>query len=159
MTHSPTTKVLLVCRANLCRSPMALAVMTRQVSQTAGPARIALASAGTHALTRHHPPDPRATATLLRHGYLAPPRGTRTVQAQDFLRFDLLLAMDQHNLADLQALCPAAERHKIQLFLQHARGASRQVIQDPYYGAPAGFERVLHLCEVGACGLLALLQT
>jgi protein-tyrosine phosphatase len=127
----PDDEGLLACRANFCRSPMALAVMARKVSQTAGLARIALASAGTHALTRRHAPDPRAMATLLRHGFLAPPRGTRAVQAQDFLRFDLLLAMDQHNLADLQAHCPAAARHKVQLFLQHAGGASRQEIPDP----------------------------
>jgi protein-tyrosine phosphatase len=130
---------------------MALAVMARQVAQTARLARIALDAAGTHAIARRHPPEPRTASTLLRHGYCTPGRRTRGVVPQDFLRFDLLLAMDRHNLADLHALCPPAHRHKLQLFLPPASAGTEQDIPDPYFGALAGFDRVLQLCEVGAC--------
>jgi protein-tyrosine phosphatase len=78
--------------------------------------------------------------------------------AQDFLCFDLLLAMDNDNLAHMTALCPPAHRHKLQLFLQHAHTASAQEIPDPYFGTAAGFERVLHLCEIGAGALAERLR-
>jgi protein-tyrosine phosphatase len=138
---------------------MALAVLAQQIAQTEGLQYISIDAAGTHAMTRAHTPDPGAIATLLCRSYSAPPRRTRGVVAQDFLRFDLELAMDQHNLKDLQARCPPAHCHKVQLFLQHATNTLEQEIPDPYYVAPAGFEQLLPLCEMATRGLVAHLRS
>ena len=147
--------VLLVCRANVCRSPMALAIAAHGLQQAGLHLTVQLSSAGTHALPGRGRADPRALATLLRHGYAAPAPHRRAVLAQDFACFDQILAMDRENLAELQALCPRAQQHKLQLFLQGAAAAKVQDIPDPYFGATAGFERVLQLCEAGARSLIA----
>ena len=155
MTRSRTTHIQLVCRGNICRSPMALAI-TRQFLHDAQLAtRIALSSAGIGAVQSGNRPDPRAIDALLRHGYHAPRMRTRAVTLQDFERFDQILAMDRSNLEDLQSLCPSACQHKLRLFLQGAAELSDQEIPDPYYGGMAGFERVLQLCEDGARALVA----
>lgn len=149
------TNILLVCRANICRSPMALAITAQHVASAECLETVALCAAGTHAVPRRSHPDPRAMATLQRHGYTPVSQRTRAVLAQDYDRFDLILAMDRSNLADLQAQCPAAHRHKLQLFLHYASDVSEREIPDPYFGAPVGFERTLTLCEAGARGWIA----
>ena len=58
-------------------------------------------------------------------------------------------------LAELTRLCPAGERHKLELFLDYAEGRRGQEVPDPYFGGAAGFENVLDLCEAGARGLLS----
>jgi protein-tyrosine phosphatase len=73
---------------------------------------------------------------------------------QDFQHFDLILAMDASNAADLRRLCPPEHVGKIRLLLEFAEGLSETEVPDPYYGNAEGFERVLDLCEAGIRGLL-----
>ena len=58
--------------------------------------------------------------------------------------FDYVVAMDRENLAHLEGLAGPEHRHRVSLFLAHAEGIGGDV-PDPYYGGPAGFERVLDL--------------
>lgn len=148
------THVLLVCMANVCRSPMACAV-ARQLAQTQGRGtQLHFDSAGTHAHSGKRL-DARAKDVLLKHRYTPPKTRSRLVTAQDFERFDLILAMDQDNLAALHRHCPASLRSKCRLLLSYAPALGLAEVPDPYYGDLAGFERVLGLCEAGARGLLA----
>ena len=79
---------------------------------------------------------------------------SRRVIPQDFERFDLLLAMDEDNLAALQRQCPPEQLHKLRLLLSYAPELGEREVPDPYFGGLAGFERVLDLCEAGVRGLL-----
>ena len=111
-------------------------------------------SAGTHTAPVAERLDPRARAALVRHGYEAGHRCSRQVSLQDFRNFDLILAMDSHNLADLQRLCPLEHLHKLRFFLSFSTALSEAVVPDPYYGSAQGFDNVIRLCEAGARGLL-----
>jgi protein-tyrosine phosphatase len=74
---------------------------------------------------------------------------------KDFERFDLLLAMDLENLEHLAARCPQTQQGRLALLLE--RGAPSlgiREVPDPYYGAAAGFERVLDLIEPACDGLV-----
>ncbi|OGB09770.1 MAG: hypothetical protein A3E79_14860 [Burkholderiales bacterium RIFCSPHIGHO2_12_FULL_61_11] len=148
------TKILMVCMGNLCRSPMARAV-ARQLAQQAGRSQeFEFDSAGTLALHTGERADPRAIATLLSRNYEPGNTSVRRVNDQDFENFDLILAMDQTNLAALQRLCPPQHLAKLHLLLKFAPSAGVDEVPDPYYGNLAGFERVLDLCEAGARGLI-----
>jgi protein-tyrosine phosphatase len=71
-------------------------------------------------------------------------------------RFDYVLAMDESNLMDLQALEGATE-HSGHLGLLRAFDAIAPPgaeVPDPYYGGDSGFEDVLDLCEAACRGLL-----
>lgn len=149
------THVLLVCMANVCRSPMACAV-AQQLAQSSGRrADWTFASAGTHAQQGGKRPDARAQATLLKRRYTAVKTRSRQVVVQDFARFDLILAMDEANLASLKRLAPPAAHGKLRLLLPFAPELGVAEVPDPYYGDLAGFERVLDLIEAGVKGLLA----
>jgi protein-tyrosine phosphatase len=81
----------------------------------------------------------------------------RRVCIEDFERFDIIVAMDEDNLACLRDEAPAEHHHKLRLFLEYARGSETEV-PDPYYGGAAGFERVLDLVEAASKGLLATID-
>lgn len=152
-------KLLMVCMGNICRSPMAQAVTLHRVGQAGLARAYQVDSAGTHAGHFSEPPDPRARTVLGKRGYTIPKIKSRQVTEQDFLRFDLILAMDQANLNDLRQLCPSEHSHKLRLFLEFAPEVGTTEVPDPYYGATQGFERVLDLCEAGARGLIDYCQS
>jgi len=78
----------------------------------------------------------------------------RQVEAADLEGFDLVLAADRENLADLLALPGAdCQRGKIHLFGALTGLGENTPIPDPYYGGSEGFETVLDLLETG-CGEL-----
>ncbi|HAL39696.1 MAG TPA: phosphotyrosine protein phosphatase [Polaromonas sp.] len=148
------TKLLMVCMGNLCRSPMAQTVAEKLAADAGLSQQLKLDSAGTHAPHLGERPDPRVEVTLSRRGYEMGRIRSRRIAPQDFQHFDLILAMDASNLAELQRLCPLAHLSKLRLFLDFAEGLNETEVPDPYYGNSEGFERVLDLCEAGASGLI-----
>lgn len=147
-------KILFVCMGNICRSPTAEGVFRQLVRRQGLQERILIDSAGTHAYHVGSSPDPRAQRTALGRGVDLSPLQARQVRHEDFLHFDMILAMDRDNLADLQEICPTEHQVKLSLFLQHAPHLNLQEVPDPYYGGPAGFERVLDMIEAASEGLL-----
>ncbi|APW45115.1 low molecular weight protein-tyrosine-phosphatase [Rhodoferax antarcticus] len=150
-------RILMVCMANICRSPMACSVAQHLARQQGRHRQFEFDAAGTHAPTSAKHMDPRARQALLMRDYQPVKTRSRQVCLQDFERFDLILAMDNANLAVLQRQCPGAMHGKLRLLLSAAPDLGFTEIPDPYYGDAAGFERVLALCESGARGLLAQL--
>jgi protein-tyrosine phosphatase len=148
-------RILMVCMANICRSPMALAAAQHLATQTGQARHFSFDAAGTHAQRAGEPMDPRARATLLARDYLPASTRSRRITAEDFERFDLILAMDEGNLAALLEQCPHPHQDKLRLLLDFAPEADEREVPDPYYGNLAGFEHVLDLCEAAARGLLA----
>lgn len=146
--------VLFVCMGNICRSPTAEGVF-RHMAETAGLGpHLLLDSAGTHGAHAGEAPDPRSRAVAARRGYDLSAIRARKVSAEDFERFELILAMDGDNLRSLRAQCPAGLQHKLQLLLAFSRRFPDTNVPDPYYGGAGGFERVLDMVEDAGHGLL-----
>lgn len=167
--HTPGSRLLLVCSANVCRSPMAERVLRARAERT-GPGQtgndvmrlsagtLHVESAGVHAPRPAEWVDARALDALRRRGYAASKSRSRALAVADFERFDLLLAMDSEVLAAMARTCPTVQRHKLQLFLDYAPGFEGQDVPDPYWGDARGFEHVVDLCEAAAGGLLGTLS-
>lgn len=151
------TRLLMVCSANICRSPMAQVVTMHLAAQAGLASETQVDSAGTRASWLSAHPDARASAALTERGYRASRLRSRRVADKDFSRFDLILAMDQSNLDDLRQRCPAEHAHKLHLFLEFAPELGLRDVPDPYYGGTKGFEYVLDLCEAAARGLIGKL--
>jgi len=152
-----TRRVLFVCLGNICRSPTAEGV-TRAIAAREFPALdLEVDSAGTADYHVGEPPDRRTVAAAQRRGYELAGLRARLVQPADFSNFDLVLAMDRANLAELEARRPHASTARIGLFLEYAPATGVMEVPDPYYGAVEDFERVLDLCEAGARAMLATL--
>lgn len=144
--------ILIVCMGNICRSPMAQAVMSKHIEQAGLSKKISVDSAGTHANQSGEKPDARAQAALARRGYDLGRIRSKRIAPAEFHKFDWVLAMDSDNLADLRKLCPPEHSAKLKLYLDFSDEPSDASVPDPYYGNTSGFERVLDLCETGARG-------
>lgn len=147
-------RILFVCLGNICRSPTAEAVFRHKLEVSGLAAQVRLDSAGTADWHVGKPPDSRTRRAAQRRGYdLSPLRG-RQFCPEDFQRFELILAMDHHNLAELQRLHPGAALAELDLFLGR-HGLQPEEMPDPYYGGEDGFEHVLDLTERASDALLA----
>jgi protein-tyrosine phosphatase len=135
--------------------------------------RVIVDSAGTGDWHIGEAPDERAQRAAKNRGYdLSIFRG-RQITATDFERFDLIIAMDDKNVAALRQICPPAQRDKIRLLMEFATDADAPVasgaekrapgfdareVVDPYFGGGEGFEIVLDQCEAACRGLIAVLR-
>lgn len=151
--HIP--RILMVCMGNICRSPTAEAVL-RKMAQERGIA-IHIDSAGTHAYHVGEAPDRRSRKAGEARGYDFSVLRARAVCSEDFERFDLILAADQANLAELRRRAPASYQHKLSLLMAFA-GEPQGEVPDPYYGGESGFDTVLDLVECACRGLLDYLE-
>jgi protein-tyrosine phosphatase len=155
----PLTSVCFVCLGNICRSPTAEGVFRGLLQQAGLEEQVAVESAGTAAYHIGSLPDRRSRAAARARGLDLSSRA-RQFAAEDWQRFDHVLAMDQENFEALAASAPSATaRAKLRLFRALDPDApARAEVPDPYYGGPEGFEHVLDLCEAASAGLLAELR-
>lgn len=141
--------ILFVCLGNICRSPSAEAV-TRALADGRGMA-LTLDSAGTASWHVGKPPyGPMQTSAAAR-GYDLSTLRARHVTASDFDRFDMVIAMDADNLADLAPLS-RGRRATLHLFTDFAPQSGADHVPDPYY--TRDFDGALDLIETCATGLL-----
>lgn len=147
------TRILFVCLGNICRSPTAEAVLRHLAS--AAEADIEVDSAGTGDWHIGKPPHAPAIAAAARRGFELTSLRARQVTPADFTRFDLIVAMDRQNAADLEDLRPAGNATPVRLMTGFAEGQGPDV-PDPYF--TGDFEGALDLIEEAARGLLAELS-
>lgn len=133
--------------------------MRHQVDAAGLAEHITIDSAGTGDWHVGEPPDTRAQAAARTRGYDLSALRARQVSAADFERFDLLLAMDEANLAELRRRCPPEHRDKVRLLMEFASGAAEIEVADPYFGGAQGFEQVLDQVERACAGLLDTLRS
>ena len=155
--EKPKISVLFVCMGNICRSPTGEGVFQHYVEHNGYADQFHIDSAGTIAYHTGEPPDRRARAAAERRGMSLEGIKARRVVADDFERFDYIIAMDEDNLARLRDESPAEHHGKLRLFLEFGNLSEREV-PDPYYGGSAGFERVLDLVDEASQGLLRTLS-
>lgn len=145
-----TRKILFVCLGNICRSPTAEAVFRAMAGSEAQ-----ADSAGTAGWHVGKPPyGPMQDAAGAR-GYDLSPLRARQLSPQDFTDFDLIIAMDEDNRRDIEALRPTGSPTPVHLFTRYQDGGADHV-PDPYY--TRDFDGALELIERCANGLLSSLR-
>ena len=137
-------RILFVCLGNICRSPTAEGVMralvrdaglrTASSSTSRGHRRVAYRQTRPTRVRR----PPRASAGIALEG------AARQIERSDFAEFDLILAMDASNVADLRRIAPdEAERARRSGCCANSAGGSGPQsdraldVPDPYYGGRA----------------------
>lgn len=151
-------RVLFVCLGNICRSPTAEGVFRARAESAGLGDAVEIDSAGTGDWHVGSPPDIRAQVAAFARGVDIQSLRARQVTSEDFDRFDLVLAMDRSNLAQLEQARPAEARADLRLFLSFAPAAPVAEVPDPYYGERDGFQDVLDLIEAASDGLIADIQ-
>ena len=141
-------KVLFVDAGNYCRSPAA-EIVARTIAASAGVSGWQFGSAGLKDKHVGDTADPRSIAACAERGYDLAAFRCRQISDADFQIFDLILAMDRDNLAQLEARRPAGSDVPIRLFLDDRE------VPDPYYGEADGFASMMSQIEQGVRRLLA----
>jgi protein-tyrosine phosphatase len=152
-----THRLLFVCLGNICRSPMAEGAFRRVAEEEGVLQRFELDSAGLGNWHVGQAPDKRAQAAARRRGMDISSQCARQIVRGDFARFDLLLAMDGTNEAELERLALPEQRAKIRRFLDFAPHLTTRDVPDPFFGGGEEFDRALDLIEEAARGLLITL--
>ncbi len=155
--HANKRSILLVCTANICRSPMAEAVLRKQLAL--GGLDFEVGSAATHPYMLGMPPFPLAVATAKRRGYDITGIVARRVDRDDFARFDVILGMSRGNVESLKAMSPWQYRRKIRLLTDYADEYRRRDIPDPYGGPASSFELALDMIEEACSGVARSLHS
>ena len=145
-------RVCLVCLGNICRSPMAEAVLRASLAEAGLDAAVMVDSAGTGDWHIGQPMYPQAQAALGTRGYDGSAHRARQFRAAWLEGRDLVLAMDAAQSRDLRQLAgPAGPRPDPAV---RRRGRPERLggaeIPDPYGGNDADFDHVLDLLGAAA---------
>lgn len=142
---------------NICRSPTAEGVFKHFIRKHRLEAQFEVDSAGTHGYHVGEAPDPRTQRAAASRGYDLSSIRARKVAPQDLEYFDLVLAMDRHNVDALVKICAPEHRRKIRLLMEYAENFEDDEVPDPYYGLGHGFDLVIDMVEDASRGLIEAL--
>ncbi|MBT2559959.1 low molecular weight phosphotyrosine protein phosphatase [Pedobacter sp. ISL-68] len=119
-------KILMVCLGNICRSPLAEGIMRHLADKQN--LNWEIASAGTGNWHIGKAPDHRSISAAKALGYDISKQRAQQFNRSMFAKYDLILVMDQNNLADVKNLAKSEEeRKKVKLFLDNDE------VTDPYW--------------------------
>ena len=156
-------RVCLVCLGNICRSPMAETVLRAELAAAGLNGAVVVDSAGTGDWHVGDAMDPGARSALASRGHDGSAHRARQFQPSWLSRYDLILAMDSRNLADLRRMARDGDPDRIRLFGEAGGLAGTGDIPDPWGGGPDEFGHVLDLlgaaAPVIAARLARLLET
>lgn len=147
------TRILFVCTGNICRSPMAEALMRHKLDLLQVGADYEIDSAGTGSWHVGENADPRTLAILSQLGIRHPSRA-RQVRVSDFDDFDHIFAMDESHQRDLLRFA-GDQAHKVSLFLSHDPLAELREVPDPYYGSALDYRDMYAIVDQGVDALIA----
>lgn len=148
--------ILFICLGNICRSPLAEAVMRKKLQERGiDSAQVAVDSAGIGSWHEGQLPDRRMRECGARHGYAINSRA-RQVKRSDFKRFTYIIGMDDENMNDLNRLAPDdVSRSKLLCAADYmTRHPQYDTVPDPYYGDMSDFELALELVEDACDGIM-----
>lgn len=158
-------RITAVCLGNICRSPIAEAVIRDRVDAAGLGDVVVVDSAGTGDWHLGHGADPRSLSTLAANEYVLDGHVARQITREWFADLDLVLAMDSANFRNLQVMAAQADvdadLHMLRSFdpaLAHLDVPHPELdVPDPYYGGEDGFGDVLAMIEQASDGLITQL--
>ncbi len=147
-----TTRILFACLGNICRSPLAVGIM-KQLAEDAG-LSLEIDSAGVGSWHSGNPPDPRAIVAARSHGYEISDQRARAIGKMDFQQFDLIIAMDNSVLTEIELIRPHGDETPVRLITSYL--GHDEDVADPYYTGK--FDPAIDLLERAISALIIQLD-
>ena len=138
------TKILMVCLGNICRSPLAEAIMRSKLSDE----QFMVDSAGTGNYHIGDLPDRRSVEIAHRYGLDITDQRGRQFSVRDFDAFDHIYVMDNSNYKNVIDLARTDQDvSKVKMILNEVYPGQDYDVPDPYHDSIDGFENVFKMLD------------
>lgn len=144
-------RIAVVCLGNICRSPTAHVVLEHKIAEAGLADVVEVTSSGTANWHTGKPMDHRSAAALTGAGY--DPTRHRAAHYAGPGDLDLVLVMDQSNLADV-----GGRTERLGMFRDFDPVDPGSAVPDPYYGGDDGFGEVLDMVERTSTAIVSALR-
>lgn len=125
-------KILFVCLGNICRSPMAEAILNDKLKKHNLENEVWSWSKAVSSYEAGNPPHSGAIAELAKHG-LTIQHQSNQIKSHDFKDFDLVIGMDKENIKALKRIAPKDQIDKIKLMMSFDKNTPDLEVPDPWY--------------------------
>ncbi|CAM5206106.1 protein-tyrosine-phosphatase OS=Ureibacillus acetophenoni OX=614649 GN=SAMN05877842_11191 PE=3 SV=1 [Ureibacillus acetophenoni] len=146
-------KVLFVCLGNICRSPMAEAVMRDLIEKNGQSDKIKVDSAATSSWHIGESPHKGTLSKLREFNISTTGIKARQLQKDDFEKFDYIIGMDSNNVRNIRDMLGQPDHPKIFRFLDLTY--HKKDVPDPYY--TGDFQETYELVLDGCQALLKII--
>ena len=147
----PFDSVIFVCLGNICRSPIAEGAAKKIADERGIDIEVDSAGTGDWHIGEH--PCANSIKVAKMHGIDISKHRARRITREDLHRFDLVIALDSKNYADLRAM-GAKNLYKLGDF-----GYNGEDVPDPYFfNGFEGFEKVYTMIEACVKELLSVID-
>ena len=139
-----STKILMVCLGNICRSPLAEGILASKLPKD----KFVVDSAGTGNWHVGKQPDSRSIATAKKNGLDISSQKGKHFTPQHFEEFDYIYVMDGSNYDDVLFLAKTDDhKKKVSRILDELFPGDNVDVPDPYYGLQNGFDLVYEMLD------------
>ena len=154
LKNHETIIVTMVCFGNICRSPMAAAVLHNKVSRIEKP-KIVVDSAGTSHWHVGQGPNPPSKRTWEKAGYSFNHIASQFIYSR-LAAADLVLVMDKNNYEEVSKYVTSDEEEQKIFYLRQFDPTNPNSLEvpDPYSHPDSAFEEVLTMVEKATDGLI-----
>lgn len=150
--------IVTVCTGNICRSPMAEALLRAELDRAGLCGRVAVGSAGVSDEEHGNPVDPRARAVLAHHHLDLPDHCAHRITDAELADADMLLAMTNSQREQLRRRLPPDRADTVRLmrsFDPQAEASGTDLdIADPWYGGSEDFDTAWEQIAAAAPGVV-----
>lgn len=149
-------RILFVCLGNICRSPMAEAVLRHQIRLEGLEDRMIVDSAGTAMWHEGKPPHKGTRAQLDNYQISYEGMTARQIIQNDFNQFEYIITMDDQNMSDIEMEFTISDRVYVAKLMDFVENPKEVNVPDPYY--TGDFDYTYELITDACNNLLAFIQ-
>lgn len=146
-------KILMVCLGNICRSPLAEAILQDKVLKAGLTWKVE--SAGTNSYHLGEPPHPLSQKVASLYGIDISHQRARRFTADDFITFDKIYALAGDVMEEIKRIAKNKfDPARTELLLNELYPGENRDVPDPWYGPEPGYHEAYKLIDAACEAIL-----